>query len=136
MVTPAEKVSGAGVYCLFLGFSFSIWHYSIHMNKPAHHEGEVQGDPDEDDERPLMLFESLPEVPRDRPSLSETEQPSAGSFFIGVNGGVDGGEEGLDCDGWATSSSLEELPISKREGDVSGVSNGVSAMLSLLASLS
>ena len=139
IVTPAEKGSWVGVFLSLSSFP-SIWHYSIHKNthpkKQAHHEGEVRGDPDDDDESPLMLLESLPEVPRDRASLSETEQASAGSFFIGVNGGVVGGEEGLDWHGWATSSSPEELPISKREGDVSGVSNGVSTRLGRFASLS
>lgn len=92
----------------------------------SHHEGEVQGEPEEDEETPLLLLDSLPEVPRDLASLRETEQPSAGSFFIGVNGGVSGG-------GWSISSSPEEPDpdpdpdpdISNLEGEVSGVSNGV-----------
>jgi hypothetical protein len=100
-----------------------------------HHEGDVQGELDDDDEGPLQLLESLPEVPIDPVFLRETEQASAGSFFIGVRGGVVG------LDGWGTSSSSspEEPPISNREGDVSGVSNGVLLSLSTplaIASLS
>lgn len=100
-----------------------------------HHEGDVHGDPEDDDERPLLLTESLPEVPNDLTSLNETEQASAGSFFIGVNGGVTG--TGCGAEGDAISSSPELEPsISKRDGDESGVSYGVSALLGLLASLS
>lgn len=55
-----------------------------------HHEGEVQGEPEDEDELPLLVLESLPEVPRDLASLRETEQASLGSFFIGVRGGVVG----------------------------------------------
>lgn len=106
-----------------------------------HHEGEVQGEPEEEEERPLLLLESLPEVPRDLASLRETEQASAGSFFIGVKGGVVIGLDGPDGVGCATSSSPEleeeEPPISNLDGDVSGVSNGVFAPLALfIASLS
>ncbi|PON58634.1 hypothetical protein PanWU01x14_165240, partial [Parasponia andersonii] len=64
--------------------------YGIRYALMSHHEGEVQGEPEDEDERPLLLLESLPEVPRDLASLRETEQASAGSFFIGVNGGVNG----------------------------------------------
>lgn len=62
-----------------------------------HHEGEVQGEPDDDEEWPLLLLDSLPEVPKDLAFLRETEQASAGSFFIGVKGGVVG-LEGLHGD--------------------------------------
>lgn len=106
------------------------------MEWMSHHEREVQGEPDDEDERPLLVFESLPEVPRDLAFLSEIEQAPAGSFFMGVNGGVNG-VEGLGGDGWATSSSPEEEPaISNLEGDESGVSNGVFTPLPLLPSLS
>jgi hypothetical protein len=102
-----------------------------------HHEGDVHGEPEDDDERPLLLTESLPEVPRDLASLNETEQALAGSFFIGVNGGVPGTECGADGDGKAISSSPELEPhVSKRDGEESGVSYGVSTVLGLLASLS
>lgn len=57
-----------------------------------YHEGEVQGEPEDDEKGPLMLRESLAEVSKDLASLRETEQASAGSFFIGVRGGVYGGE--------------------------------------------
>lgn len=99
----------------------------------SHHEGEVRGEPDDEDERPSLLLESVPETPKDLTSLRETEQASAGSFFIGVNGGV----IGLVGDDWEISSSSDELSISSSlEGDVSGVSNGVLALLSLHASSS
>lgn len=95
----------------------------------SYHEGEVQGEA-EDEERPMLLRESLHEVAKDLASLRETEQASEGSFFIGVKGGVDGGE-------WVTegvvSSSSEEPLLSKREGEVSGVSNGVFAPLPWLS---
>jgi hypothetical protein len=101
------------------------------MSMIDHHEGEVQGEPDDDDERPLPLLESLPEVPNDLAFLRDTEHASAGSFFIGVKGGVVG------LDGWGTSSSSpEEPPVSNREGDVSGVSNGVLSTPLGMASLS
>jgi len=90
-----------------------------------YHEGEVQGEP-EDEERPLLLRESLHEVAKDLASLRETEQASEGSFFIGVRGGVQGGEWVTQGVIIASSSSEEPLP-SKREGEVSGVSNGVFA---------
>ena len=92
-----------------------------------HHEGEVQGEPEDDE------VESLPEVARDLASLRDTEQASAGSFFMGVNGGV-GGLEWLDnVDVLTISASSYSSPeepeaepgISSLEGDVSGVSNGV-----------
>lgn len=108
---------------------------TLHLSN--YHEGDVHGDTDDDeDERPLLLTISLPEVPKDLASLKETEHAFAGSFFIGVKGGVAGGECGLDVDGCAISSSLEEPPVSNRDGDEPGVSNGVSTLLSLLASLS
>lgn len=81
------------------------------------------------------MLESLPDVAKDLASFRETEQASAGSFFIGVKGGVLG-LEGLQGDGWRTSSSPEEPHASSREGDESGVSNGVSTPLGLVASLS
>ena len=62
-----------------------------------YHEGEVHGEPDDDEEWPLLVLDSLPEVPKDVASLRETEQASAGSFFIGVKGGVVG-LEGLRRD--------------------------------------
>ena len=109
------------------------------MKKINHHEGEVRGEPEDDEERPsLLLLESLPEVANDLASLKETEHASAGSFFIGVNGGVFKTEAGLDKEDWFISSSSppEESPVSNRDGDVSGVSNGVSVLLGLPASLS
>ncbi|KAF2303900.1 hypothetical protein GH714_024255 [Hevea brasiliensis] len=107
---------------------------ALHISN--YHEGDVM-DTEDDDERPLLLTESLPEVPKDLASLKETEHASAGSFFIGVNGGVPGNECGLDGDLRAISSSPEEEPpVSNRDGDESGVSNGVSTLLALLASLS
>lgn len=93
-----------------------------------HHDGEVQGDPEEDEETPLLLLESLPEVPNDRASLKVTEQASSGSFFIGVNGGV-------ICATISSSLELDPL-ISNRDGEESGVWNGVPSLLPLLASLS
>lgn len=105
-----------------------------------HHEGEVEVEPEEEEERPLLLLESLPEVPRDLASLRETEQASAGSFFIGVKGGVVIGFDGPEGVGCATSSSPEleeEPPISILDGDMSGVWKGVFVPLALpIASLS
>lgn len=86
----------------------------------------MQGEAD-DEERPLLLRESLHEVAKDLASLRETEEASAGSFFIGVKGGVTQARV-------ASSSSSEEPLLSKREGEVSGVSNGgVSAPLPWLS---
>lgn len=91
----------------------------------------MQGDSDVDDDEMPSMLESLPEVASERASFKETEHASAGSFFIGVNGGVVWCEEGLDV-----GDSPEEPFVSKREGDESGVSNGVSTLLGLLPSFS
>lgn len=96
----------------------------------SHHEGEVQGEAEDDDEGPLMLWESLPEVANGLPLLRETEQASAGSFFIGDRAG----EPDATASTSSSSSSPEDPLLSKREGEVSGVSNEVSAPLLHLAS--
>lgn len=112
---------------------------TLDLNLPLnciHHEGEVQGEPEEEDDRPLLVLESLPEFPNDLASLNVTEQASAGSFFMGVKGGVLG-SEWIVLEGDATiSSSSEELHFSNLEGEEFGVSNGVSPLLGLIASLS
>lgn len=93
----------------------------------------MQGVPDDEDESSLLLIvtDSLPEVPKeDLVSLKETEQASAGNLFIGVNGGVADDAAALTLA--VISSSPEEplsVSVSRREGDVSGVSNGVSVLL-------
>lgn len=105
-----------------------------------HHEGEVEGvSEEEEEEGPWMLWVSLPEVPKEVASLRETEEPSAGSFFIGMRGGVrEGGEWEQPQDdpsaaapSLRSSSSPEETLLSKPEGEVSGVSNGVFTLLAL-----
>lgn len=73
----------------------------------------MHGEPEEEDE-PALLSVPLTEAMRALPSIRATEEALSGSFFIGVKGGVQLGGEGD--------------PESRREGDVSGVSNGVSAM--------
>lgn len=84
----------------------------------------------------MILWESLPEVPKDLASLRETEQASSRSFFNGDRGGVHvhGGE--WDA-GAAKSSSPEEPLLSKREGELSGALNEISAaLLDLFSSFS
>lgn len=92
-----------------------------------HHDGEVQGEAEEDDDRALLVLESLPEFPTDLAFLNVTEQASAGSFFIGVKGGVLGREWRVVEGHAAISSSSEEPHLSNLEGEEFGVSNGVSS---------
>lgn len=115
LFTHAVKKSSSG-YSLSLSSSFyhfPVQHHRLGVKYPKqpkqnkwkkrellnyHHEGDVEGEPEDEDELPLLVLESLPEVPKDLASLRETEQASLGSFFIGVKGGVVG-LEGPEPDG-------------------------------------
>lgn len=98
-----------------------------------HHE--VEGEQEDEDETPsLLLMESLLEVPNELASLRETEHAFAGSSFIGVNATEDAGLQHADWPPLSSSSPTEPL---NRDGDESGVSNGVStALYCMLASKS
>jgi len=117
-----------------IAWSSSKW-YTIEFCEHMiidHQEGEVEGVSEEEEEGPLMLWVSLPEVPKEVASLRETEEPSAGSFFIGVRGGVsEGGEWEQSAPPLRSSSSSWSSPEEPREGEVFGVSNGVFTLLAL-----
>lgn len=134
MATPDREKVGAALVLPYIHKTPASKGFVKDPSKNNHHEGDVHGVPEDDEEMPLLLTESLPEVPKDLASLKETELASAGSFFIGVNGGLPESECGVDDDNGCaiSSSSPEEEPIvSNRDGDESGVSNGVSTLPSL-----